>query len=652
MLTKTTNIFSKIFIILFFGIIVSAIILSYLGVFDNQDVEIIDNSSEYEITNYIFDATVKQDNTIEVEEKITAQFNVLGKHGIYRAVPEVSELKLISEENEIVADKKLRLSYDIEYANTPYETQSANDYLFIQLGSEYQTYSVGESKQFVIKYTIILDSRYPDYNLFYFNVLGNYWDTSISNFSASIAFETEIAEPDTKIYIGAYGSAEQITNYVWNTEKTEISFTKTALNIGEGITVKVDLPALYATAPFAHTLDIVMLIIIIITSIIIFAVYRKNSNSKIVTPVVQFSVDKKFTSADVGYIIDKKVNNKDIASLIILWAQKGYLEIIEEKKKTYIRKVKDADEYMKNYEKNLFEAIFSGKNKSKVNIKTIGEKIVDTVAEAKVDIISENSTLFNQKASIKRGVIIGIISVVLGLTLFLVNMQNINRLFEFLSVFAGILTFIFLVLLSANRDKQYFVTSKAKVFNIITLFVFLISISTLCVLTYDPYCDFLFTTFLILGEVFLAVYCIYKFNIRTDKGVEELGDIVGLKNFIELTEKDRLEMLAKENPQIFYEIMPYAYVLDIYDTWCKKFEDIAIDAPAFYHSTNGALFNVLYFNALINTTFSSIMQTINTAQIAKMAEKASQNTIGGGGGGFGGGGFSGGGIGGGGGGSW
>lgn len=652
MITKTANFISKIFLILVFGIIVGAIILSYLGVF-NTNVELTDNSSQYVITDYTFDATVKQNNTIDVEEKITAQFLVSGKHGIFRAVPEVSEMKLINEQDEVVVDKKLRLSYSLQYSNTPYQTESESGFLYIQLGSENQTYAIGESDQFIIRYTITLDSRYPDYNLFYFNTLGNYWDTTISNYSATIAFEDAILTPDTKIYIGQYGSTDQITNYTWNTEKTELSFSKTSLAVGEGITVKVDLPANYATAPFAHTMDIIMLAVIILSGIAIFVLYRKGSNKKMIIPVVQFSVDKKFTSADVGYIVDKKVDNKDIASLIILWAQKGYLEIIEDKKKTYIRKTKDADKFMKTYEKNLFEAIFSGRKDEKVDIKSIGEKIVDTVAGAKLQIVEENSELFNKKASLYRGLIIGIMSFVLGATLFLINMQNVNGVFEVLSVFAGLITFLFLFSLSANRDKSYITSGKSKFFNIFVFITFLALILLICILSYDAYCDILFTAFFVFAELCVAVYCIYNFNIRTDEGVDELGDIVGLKNFIEVAEKDRLEMLAKENPQIFYEVMPYAYVLGIYDTWCKKFEDIAIDAPTFYHSTNSAtLFNVLYFNALINSTFSSIMNTINTAQIAKIAEKASQNTIGGGTGGFGGGGFSGGGIGGGGGGSW
>ena len=87
-----------------------------------------------------------------------------------------------------------------------------------------------------------------------------------------------------------------------------------------------------------------------------------------VIPVIQFNVDKKYTSADVGYIMDKKVDNKDVASLIIYWAQHGYLKIVEQKIKkklvTYLQKIKDLPSSAKPYEKSFFDAIFA---KDKIN---------------------------------------------------------------------------------------------------------------------------------------------------------------------------------------------------------------------------------------------------------------------------------------------
>ena len=113
-----------------------------------------------------------------------------------------------------------------------------------------------------------------------------------------------------------------------------------------------------------------------------------------------------------------------------------------------------------------------------------------------------------------------------------------------------------------------------------------------------------------------------------------LGRIRGFKNFLETAEKDKLEALVMENPQYFYEILPYTYVLDVSDTWMKKFESITLEPPTWY-SGHYSTFDVVMFHHFMNTTM--------TTATSSMTSQPSSGS---------GGGFSGGGSGGGGGGSW
>jgi hypothetical protein len=48
-----------------------------------------------------------------------------------------------------------------------------------------------------------------------------------------------------------------------------------------------------------------------------------------VIPTVEFYPPPELTSADIGYIFDNQVDTKDITSLILYWASKGYLAIEE-----------------------------------------------------------------------------------------------------------------------------------------------------------------------------------------------------------------------------------------------------------------------------------------------------------------------------------
>ena len=112
-----------------------------------------------------------------------------------------------------------------------------------------------------------------------------------------------------------------------------------------------------------------------------------------------------------------------------------------------------------------------------------------------------------------------------------------------------------------------------------------------------------------------------------------LGKIQGFKNFLEMAEKPQLEELVMKNPEYFYDILPYTYVLGVSNKWMKNFEDIALKAPEWYCGYDA--FDNYTFNNFMNSTYSSISTAMSTSPSSGS-----------------GGGFSGGGSGGGGGGSW
>ena len=102
-----------------------------------------------------------------------------------------------------------------------------------------------------------------------------------------------------------------------------------------------------------------------------------------------------------------------------------------------------------------------------------------------------------------------------------------------------------------------------------------------------------------------------------------------------MAEKPRLEQLVMEDPEYFYNVLPYTYALGVSSKWMKKFEDIALEAPHWYYGYSS--FSTHTFNSFMNSTYSSISNAMSS----------SPSSSGGSGGGS-----SGGGSGGGGGGSW
>ena len=160
--------------------------------------------------------------------------------------------------------------------------------------------------------------------------------------------------------------------------------------------------------------------------------------------------------------------------------------------------------------------------------------------------------------------------------------------------------------------------------------------------------DFLYLIGYIIGIVCVAIMivCLIYLPKRTKYGNEMFGKLKGFKNFLETAEKEKLESMVLENPNYFYDILPFTYVLGISDKWIKKFESISLQAPSWYNSPN--TFDISNFETFVNSTMSLAQSAMSSTPYSNSSGGSSGESSGGSSGG----GSSGGGSGGGGGGSW
>ena len=132
---------------------------------------------------------------------------------------------------------------------------------------------------------------------------------------------------------------------------------------------------------------------------------------------------------------------------------------------------------------------------------------------------------------------------------------------------------------------------------------------------------------------------------RTHQCVEWMGYLAGLRDFIETAELERMKVMAQESPQLFYHIIPYAYVFGLSDVFAEKMKDLALEAPEWYHTTTRYdYFDYYMFHRVFSKNLEKVTETLTVPK-----PETSSGSFGGGSSG---GGFSGGGFGGGGGGSW
>lgn len=82
---------------------------------------------------------------------------------------------------------------------------------------------------------------------------------------------------------------------------------------------------------------------------------------------------------------------------------------------------------------------------------------------------------------------------------------------------------------------------------------------------------------------FLDIYLITpKYDIRTDEQLKAYSEICGFKQFLLAARADELELMVEENPNYYFDILPYCYVLKITEKLKPKFDKIVMDGPSWY----------------------------------------------------------------------
>lgn len=641
---KSKGIPQAIFII--FAFLFVPILINWVGiVFPQFDEEYIPYN--YEITSYHVEMVLSESNVLNVQESIAVTHNE-PMHGIVRAIPKLQTVTF--EQNG--KSRSLNYLVDIDYfsSNQDVYTYEENGVFYLRLGNEYSY--ADHNENYVFSYKIQLkDDRITEFDQFYYNILGNYWDTTISNFSFKLTLPKAVnANTVMNLYYGQYGSTTSAQIYP-NEQGLiyQASFVHT-FEAGEGLTARVLLEEGYFNVQNNYTVvNIVVLVCLIIALIVGAILFGKYSNRKIITPVVNFEVPDKMPPSEVGYVIDGSIDNKDISSLIVYWAQKGYLQIINkadqgQNQDIYLKKQKDADGNMKDYEKRIFDAMFS--SSEEVSLKSVGEKIWANVLIAKTEITNKHETKnFAFANNVTRGTLLFLSATALAGVTRILALRAVHIWSMLICIVLSFLWYGIGFALLKVKDNSY--VKKQTVSKIILFAIAIAILIAYAILTYDVYADAFFLTFITMFVASVCLFMASQVNIRTDYGIDLIGQILGFKQFIEFTEKDRIKLLVKENPEIFFEVLPYAYVLGVSDEWIKQFDGIVIPTPSWYVSTSGdRILDYLIFRSV----FNSMMVSSNTSMIAPKVNGIRSSR---GGGGFGsGGGFSGGGFGGGGGRGW
>lgn len=619
---------------------------------------------EYVIKNYDVDIVVNENNTFDITETIDAYFK-FPKHGIYRTIPLSNTITRLDGSTDTNYTQIKNVSVDNEYTTS---VREGNYTIMIGSASSILT----GNQRYVIKYTYNLGKDFgKDYDELYYNIIGTEWDTDIENTTFSITMPKEFDSSKLGFSSGYKGSLEN-SNVKYSVSGNKITGSYNAiLREGEALTVRCELPEGYFVGAKldVSTINYISCIIPIIFLIISILIWYKFGRDNKVVETVEFYPPEGFNSLEVGFLYNGRAENKDVISLLIYLANKGYIKISEieksnlfSKSKSFkITKLKEYDGNNIN-EKIFLDGLFTKKQPSATlvsllansdnhtkddNVNEVTKSDLQDNFYRTIDKIlfkinnKENKNKIFEKSASKKTIFI-ILMIIITYCLMIVpaflNFGRVDELIVGLPIAEIGLSLIFIMLIGGIPG----VIIKGGHSSLITRLAWIVIGLTYGVPIFIFIIPILQQNYIFLIEYLSGLICVFGMIVclkylpkRTPYGNEMLGKLRGFKNFLKTAEKEKLEALVMQNPTYFYDILPYTYVLGVSDKWIEKFESISIQSPSWYDSSMA--FSMATFGSFMSNTMSS-------AQSSMSSRPSSSSSSGGG--------SSGGGSGGGGGGSW
>ncbi len=305
---------------------------------------------DYVIDKYNIEINVNENNTLNITENILAVFTV-PKHGIIRNIPLENNVKRTDGTTTTNRTQVSNVTVNDNFNET-----KEDDMYVLKIGNANQT--ITGNKEYVIKYTYNLGPD-PLKNLdeFYFNIIGDSWDTAIGNVTFKITMPKTFDASKLGFSSGYYGS----TNNEYIEYKVQGNIItgkyKGILRPNQALTIRLELNEGYFVnahlniSPFTF---LMYLIPAICLALVIF-LWHKHGKDEMIIETVEFYPPDDLNSLEIACLYKGHVNADDVVSLLIYLAAKGYLKIEENNIDLDSKKIKLSDEKMQNAQNKIKE---------------------------------------------------------------------------------------------------------------------------------------------------------------------------------------------------------------------------------------------------------------------------------------------------------
>ena len=538
-----------------------------LKIISNDDLNLIEDSEKdlYVFENYNIKIKVNKNNIHNVEESFDLNFRKYVDTFSF-SIP--YRLKYTEEDgtkiNKRVVMSNIKVSDDVSL-----RTEEGNRNLYVG-GIDKDS----NRKSYVINYNWnAFEDTINKQDEFVFYLVNNR-DNKIDGLSFLIEFPDSIEEKDV-YFMDEHGTILERVDYEvkGNTISGKFDFM---INSNVSYAIKVVLKDNYfvnteKNISSATLLTIFVSIIALTVTVVVWFAQKKRDNSAKYNHIY---FNEKINSLELGYLYNGEVREKDIATLLINLANKGYINVEKNKKNYKIVKVKkyDSDDRVeKNFMKELFQSEDSVTRKDLIN----NVDCMKNNIEFKLQEHKKKNKLFVRPVLNYKLVfwfMIGLIFACSTINIFLeyqINAIPIN-------IVVGIIGYIVLL--------YGILYENIKIEKVIYIFVGLMFIVAPIVLTeYQAFVvDKLKLITYIIGILSMLVIITISrmMNTRSFYGVKIFNKINAYRNY--LIDFDDTTKELKNNKYCFYEVLPYTFVLGISDKWYEKFKDLDIVKPKWY----------------------------------------------------------------------
>lgn len=557
------------------------------------------SQAQEKINNYQVNLNLTNTANLVVSERIEYDFGSESRHGIFRQLPIFYQGK----EQDFSLDIEIISITDEQGEPYKYKSYQEGDYLVLKIGDA-QKYVSGQ-KTYLINYQVQGAVLFFDnYDELYWNVIGTDWQVPIERASAQLVLPQAVLASQAvfKCWSGLAGTQFPCQNFdldISGEQLSALSIKQNSLLPQQAVTILAQLPkgvldeTLAQSIRQAKEMERAKRIAgspwAVVWPILVFALMYYWWSKKGRDPqgrgniIAEYDVPNDLRPAEVGAIVYEQFANNFLTAEIIYLATHGYLKITRQpktgmfgKEDYLLTKLKEADTNLKNYEQDLLKFLFSkASGEAQVKISELKDDFYTHLDQWKTEVWS---------------------------------------------------------LLKAEKYYQHTSQGTKVVLWILGLVMMGIALPAFAAV------GFWGTGCIILSGLIVILFSRWM-SQKTSSGVLTKEYLLGLKEYLNVAEKDRLKFhnAPDKDPQTFEKLLPYAIVFGVEEQWAEKFKDIYTTPPNWYSDPNLSHFNTALFIGSLHNFSSNSIHSLATPTHSGAGS---------------GGGFSGGGFGGGGGGSW